>query len=50
MEAHTMNKSITQATKNDKQLSKLIKSFHVFSALKITNAYKKKRISDREIF
>ena len=41
-----MNKSITQATQNDKQISKSIKRFftrfHVSSALKLSNAYKKK--------
>ena len=39
-----MNKSITQATQNDKQISKSIKRFftrfHVSSALKASNAYK----------
>ena len=43
-----MNKSITQATQNDKQISKSIKRFftrfHVSSALKLSNAYKKKGI------
>ena len=38
-----MNKSITQATQNDKQISKSIKRFftrfHVSSALKLSNAY-----------
>ena len=38
-----MNKSITQATQNDKQISKSIKRFftrfHVSSALKASNAY-----------
>lgn len=41
-----MNKSITQATQNDKQISKSIKrfftSFLIYSALKATNAYKRK--------
>ena len=41
-----MNKSITQATQDDKQISKSIKRFftrfHVSSALKASNAYKKK--------
>ena len=43
-----MNKSITQATQNDKQISKSIKRFfvrfHVSSALKASNAYKKKGV------
>ena len=47
-EAHAMNKSITQATQNDKQISKSIKRFfarfHVSSALKASNAYKKKGV------
>lgn len=46
-EAHAMNKSITQATQNDKQISKSFKRFftrfHISSALKAANAYKKKR-------
>jgi hypothetical protein len=41
-----MNKSITQANQNDKQISKSIekffKRFHISSALKASNAYKKK--------
>ena len=41
-----MNKSITQATQNDKQISKSIKRFftrfHISSALKTANAYKRK--------
>ena len=45
-EAHAMNKSITQATQNDKQISKSIKRFftrfHIYSALKAANAYKRK--------
>ena len=49
-----MNKSITQATQNDKQISKSIKRFfarvHVFSALKSANAYKKKGIPVTEVF
>ena len=49
-----MNKSITQATQNDKQISKSIKRFftrfHVSSALKASNAYKKKGIPVTEIF
>ena len=49
-----MNKSITQATQNDKQISKSIKRFftrfHVSSALKASNAYKKKGIPAMEIF
>ena len=53
-EAHAMNKSITQATQNDKQVSKSIKRFftrfHISSALKASNAYKKKGIPVTEIF
>ena len=49
-----MNKSITQATQNDKQISKSIKRFftrfHVSSALKPANAYKKKGIPVTEVF
>ena len=49
-----MNKSITQATQNDKQISKSIKRFfarfHVSSALKASNAYKKKVGPVMEIF
>ena len=49
-----MNKSITQATQNDKQISKSIKRFftrfHVSSALKASNAYKKKGTPVTEIF
>ena len=49
-----MNKSITQATQNDKQISKSIKRFftrfHVYSALKASNAYKKKGVPVMEIF
>ena len=49
-----MNKSITQATQNDKQISNSIKRFftrfHVSSALKASNAYKKKGIPVTEIF
>ena len=49
-----MNTSITQATQNDKQISKSIKSFftrfHVSSALKAANAYKRKGIQVTEIF
>ena len=41
-----MNKSITQATQNDKQISKSIKRFftrfHIYPALKAANAYKRK--------
>ena len=41
-----MNKRITQATQNDKQISKSIKRFftrfHIYSALKAANAYKRK--------
>ena len=49
-----MNKSITQATQDDKQISKSIKRFftrfYVSSALKASNAYKKKGIPVTEIF
>ena len=49
-----MNKSITQATQNDNQISKSIKRFftrfHVSSALKASNAYKKKGVPVMEIF
>lgn len=49
-----MSKSITQATQNDKQISKSIKRFftrfHVSSALKSANAYKKKGIPVTEVF
>jgi len=49
-----MNKSITQATQNDKQISKSIKRFfirfHISSALKASNTYKKKGTSVTEIF
>ena len=49
-----MNKSITQATQNDKQISQSIKRFftrfHISSALKASNAYKKKGIPVTEIF
>ena len=49
-----MNKSITQATQNDKQVSKSIKRFftrfHVSSALKSANAYKRKGIPVTEVF
>ena len=49
-----MNKSISQATQNDKQISKSIKRFftrfHVSSALKASNAYKKKGVPVMEIF
>lgn len=49
-----MNKSITQATQDDKQISKSIKRFftrfHIFSVLKASNAYKKKKISVTDIF
>ena len=42
-----MNKSITHATQNDKQISKSIKNFflrfRISSALKASNAYKKER-------
>ena len=49
-----MNKSITQATQNDKQISKSIKRFftrfHVSSALKASNSFKKKGVPVMEIF
>ena len=49
-----MNTSITQATQNDKQISKSIKRFftrfHVSSALKLSNAYKAKGVPVVEIF
>ena len=49
-----MNTSITQATQNDKQISKSIQKFfnrfHISSALKAANAYKKKGIPVIEIF
>ncbi len=49
-----MNKSITQATQNDKQISNSITRFftrfHISSALKASNAYKKKGIPVTEIF
>lgn len=49
-----MNKSIPQATQNDKQISKSIKRFftrfHVSSVLKASNAYKKRGIPVTEIF
>ena len=49
-----MNKSITQATQNDKQISKSIKRFftrfHISSALKAANAYKRKGAPVTEIF
>ena len=49
-----MNKSITQVTQNDKQISKSIKRFfirfHISSALKASNAYKKKGTPVTEIF
>ena len=49
-----MNTSITQATQNDKQISKSIKRFfsrfHISSALKTSNAYKKKGFPVIEIF
>ena len=54
LEAHAMNKSITEATQDDKQISKSIKRFftrfHVSSALKVSHAYKKKGIPVTEIF
>lgn len=49
-----MNISITQANQNDKQISKSIKRFftrfHISSALKASNAYKKKGIPVVEVF
>ena len=49
-----MNKSITQDTQNDNQISKTIQSFftrfHISSALKSANAYKRKGIPVAEIF
>ena len=52
--AHAMNKSITQATQDDNQISKSIKRFftrfHISSALKASNAYKKKVLPVTEIF
>lgn len=49
-----MNKSITQDNQNDKQISTSIRKFftrfHVSSALKAANAYKKKGIPVMEIF
>lgn len=49
-----MKKSITQDNQNDKQISKSIKRFflrfHVSSALKASNAYKKKGIPVIEVF
>ena len=49
-----MNISITQATQNDKQISKSIRRFfirfHISSALKASNAYKTKGFSIIEIF
>ena len=49
-----MNKSITQDTQNDNQISKTIRRFfvrfHVSSALKSANAYRRKGIPAVEIF
>ena len=49
-----MNKSIPQVNQNDKQISKSIKRFftrfHISSALKASNAYKKKGIPVIEVF
>ncbi|MDY2955178.1 MAG: hypothetical protein SOR80_06375 [Enterococcus cecorum] len=49
-----MTRSITQITQNDKQLSKAIKKFfikfYISSALKASNAYKKKGVPVVEIF
>lgn len=53
-EGSCLTKSITQITQNDKQLSKSIKTFfikfHISSALKASNAYKKKGLPVVEIF
>ena len=53
-EGSCLTKSITQITQNDKQLSKSIKKFfikfHISSALKASNAYKKKGLPVVEIF
>lgn len=49
-----MNKSITQTTSDDKHISKSIRKFftrfHVASALRVSNAYKKKGTPVMEIF
>ena len=49
-----MNKSIPQANQNDKQISKSIQRFftrfHISSALKASNAYKKKGVPVVEVF
>ncbi len=49
-----MNNSITQDNQNDNQISKSIRKFfirfHLSSALKAANAYKKKSISVTLIF
>ena len=49
-----MNKSITQDNQNDKQISTSIRRFftrfHVSSALKAANAYKKKGVPVMEIY
>ena len=49
-----MNNSITQANQNDKQIPKSVKRFftrfHISSALKAANAYKKKGIPAVEVF
>lgn len=49
-----MNKSITQDTRNDNWISKTIRRFftrfHISSALKSANAYKRKRFPAAEIF
>ncbi len=49
-----MNKSITQDTQNDKQISKTIRRFfvrfHVSFVLKSANAYKRKGFAVVEIF
>ena len=49
-----MNKSITQDNQNDNQISKSIRRFftrfHLSSALKTANAYKKKEIPAALIF
>lgn len=49
-----MNESITQVNQNDKQISNSIKNFftrfHIYSALKASNAYKKRGIPVVEVF
>lgn len=52
--AHAMNKSITQDNPNDNHISKTIRRFftrfHISSALKLSNTYKKKGIPVIEVF